>query len=69
MPSQSMDGQFFRDAAAMLRGMADVLEQEPEEVTGINYNMSTSNYLLGGVPFEREYHVIIRTRPKREETT
>lgn len=68
MPSHRFDEQIFKDAAAMLRGMADILEQQPEEVTSLNYTMHTDNFLLGGTPFEREYHVVIRTRPKREQT-
>jgi hypothetical protein len=69
MPINNIDAQTYKDAAAVLRGMADQLEQKPEEVVSFNYAMDTTNYLIRGVPFEREYHFIIRTRPAREEKT
>jgi hypothetical protein len=69
MPINNIDAQVFKDAATVLRGMADLLEQEAKEVVSFNYTMDTTNYLIRGVPFEREYHFIIRTRPAREEKT
>lgn len=68
MPSHGFNEQAFKGAAAMLRAIADILEQQPEEVASLNYTMSTNTFRLGGIPFEREYHVIIRTHLKREQT-
>lgn len=68
MPRRRFDEQVFKDVATLLRSMADILEQHPEEVTSLDYTMNTTSVFLRGTPFEREYNVRIQTAPAKDES-
>lgn len=67
MPYRRLDDEMLANAAAMLRRMADQLEQHPEEVSSVNWTVDTTTSVMGRIPFERTFHVIVRTVPKREQ--
>lgn len=54
--------QHYEAAAKMLREMANILEQHPEDVVQMDQNVTTDYLPLNGEPTNRTFTVSIETR-------
>lgn len=59
--------QHYEAAAKMLREMADILEQRPDDVVAINHTITTDNIALVGGPSDYTFTVSIETRNMRRK--
>lgn len=57
----------YKAAAKMLREMANILEQQPEDVVAINHTVTTDYIPFGGEPSDRIFTVSIETRNFRRK--